>query len=468
MPHNYQGFHAELRGALVWLAQRSWRCRPLPDSASTNAYLGHIKSLLFNMKSRSLIPSSSSKMNSTGSSLPDNDILCPLDNRRSSREVYLRFFVINFATLSFYLHFVRRRDGTYLAGNPSLFVLAPLNLVFRYTLGVLGILGVFILYILINFPRQSHLDSVSRDTFLMTPLSWLFGKARIHDYSALPASESEEDEPSRPPSGYIGRLVVNGVFITQCVGSIFIYIRRRRHFAVTQLDEKVFGAALGGLVIGVLNICRSLSLPMFDEYVPSDHTAEDSDNKTALDRFALFCRDSCRKPLLAFNEFNEEYSHLLRFFKNLAITVLILLMTSDSGFFEGMHNLWAKLIERYNEDPAYVCTSLGFVAFFSAVFGSIGPCIFYNEGKRTGQPNILNRYPFLLVILSPISGAVMIVFCAIGVIVISAGAYALTISWSFSYLIAFNEAANLTTTPTNVSCPLLWSDPVAAWVWGLA
>ena len=392
-------------------------------------------------------------------------MLCPLDNRRSSREVYLRFFVVNFTTLSFYLHFVRRRDGTYLAGNPLLFVLAPLNLVFRYTLGVLGILSVFCLHILINFLRQSHRDSVSRDTFLTTPLNWLFGKARIHDYSAVPTSESEEDESSRPLSGYIGRLVVNCVFITQCAGSIFLYIRRRRRSAVTQLDEKVFGAALGGLVVGLLNICRSLSLPMFDKYVPLDHTAGNGDYKTALDRFALFCRDSCRKPLLAFN---EEYSHLLRFFKNLAITVLILLMTSDSGFFEGMHNLWAALVERYNENPANVSISLGFIVLFSAVFGSIIPCVFHSEGKQNGQPNILNRYPFLLVILSPISGAVMTAFCAIGVVVMSAGVYALTISWSFSYLIAFDEAANLTATPTNVTCPLLWSDPVAAWVWGLA
>jgi hypothetical protein len=407
-------------------------------------------------------------MNSTGPSVPDNDLLCPLDNRRSSKEIYLRFFIVNFTTLSFYLHFIRRRDGTYLAGNPVLFVLAPLNLVFRYTLGVFGILSVFSLQILINLLRHGNLDSVSRDAFLTTPLNWLFGKSRVDDYSGLPTSDSEQDESSRPRitlSSYIGRFLVNGLFITQCVGSIFLYIRRRQHSAVTQLDEKVFGAALGGLVVGLLNVCRSISLPTFDEYVPSDNTTNNSDNKTAMDRFALLCRDSCRESLLAFN---DDHPHWLRFFKNLIITVLILLVSSSSGLFEGMHNLWAKLVERYNEDPELVYSGFGFIFLICIVFGFAIPWIPYQDGKKNGRPNVLNRYPFLLAILSPMSGALMIVLVIIMTVIGFAGIYALGISWSFSYFLAFDEAANLTATPTNVTCPLLWSDPVAAYVWGLA
>jgi hypothetical protein len=404
-------------------------------------------------------------MNSTGSSLPDNDLLCPLDNRRSHREVYLRFFIVNFTTLSFYLHFVRRRDGTYLAGNPLLFVLAPLNLVFRYTLGVLGVLSVFTLYILINFLRHGNLDSISYDTFLTTPLNWLFGKARINDYSVLPTSESEEDEPSHPRRAYIGRIVVNGLFITQCVGSIFLYIRRCQRSAVTQLDEKVFGAALGGLVVGLLNICRSLSLPMFDEYVQTGNTVENSDNKTALDRFALFCRDSCRTSLLAFN---EEHPHWLRFFKNLAITALILLITFNSGFFDSKYSMWPTIVERFKEYPNLMYTFFGYIAFAFGLVGVLTPYTFYKETKQNGQPNVLNRYPLLLLILSPISGALMIAFFMICPVVLVAGLYSLTVSWTFSYPIAFNETAYLAATPTNVTCPLLWSDPVAAWVWGLA
>ena len=126
---------------------------------------------------------------------------------------------------------------------------------------------------------------------------------------------------------------------------------------MAQLDEKVFGAALGSLVVGLLNICRSLLLPIFDKYVPLDYAAENSDNKTALVRFALFCGDSCRKPLLAFN---KGYPHLLRFLKNLAIAVLILLTTFDSGFFDYMHNLWATFVERFSEDPGPTYFTLGF------------------------------------------------------------------------------------------------------------
>jgi len=56
----------------------------------------------------------------------------------------------------------------------------------------------------------------------------------------------------------------------------------------------------------------------------------------------------------------------------------------------------------------------------------------------------------------------------IGLVLIIAGLYALMFSWSMSYVLAFVEVANFSATPLKETCPLLWSDPVAQWVWGLA
>lgn len=251
------------------------------------------------------------------------------------------------------------------------------------------------------------------------------------------------------------------------MGSIFLYARRRQRSAVTQLDQKVFETALGGLAVGVLNTCRSLSLPTFDEYVPSDDTTTDSSSsKTKIDRFALLCRDSCRKSLLAFD--GEDAPHWARFFKNLYITAVILLLTADSDFFSGFYIFYAMSVERFHLDPDSSYVILGLFAFMVAMIGGMIAYTIYRSEKEEGKRNMLNRYPVLMLILYPISVALTGVSIMIGLVLIIAGVYALMVSWSMSYVRAFVEVANFTATPLNETCPLLWSDPVAQWVWGLA
>ena len=40
--------------------------------------------------------------------------------------------------------------------------------------------------------------------------------------------------------------------------------------------------------------------------------------------------------------------------------------------------------------------------------------------------------------------------------------------WILSYVAAYRQIVELSATPQNVTCPLLWSDPVSQWIWALA
>jgi hypothetical protein len=382
-------------------------------------------------------------MNSTGTG---SVVLCPLDGRRSSQELYVKFFIVNFTTITFYLHFVRRRD-THPDWALLFFFLAPLNLVFLYALAILVIFGRYGLGIFYSRLRHRR-QSVSRDT-LTTPLRWLFGKARCPP--SLP--DMEENTPPRPLtlSSATRSAVVNGAFLTQCAGCVFLYRRRRQHHAVTLVDQKIFEAATGGLIVGVLNTCRSFLLPTFNDFVPSN------DNMTKMDRFALTCRDSYGR---LFRGSDEASSLQLLIMKNAVISFIVLILSMDTGLFSKYHMLYDRLRDRYRENPAYLII----FCYPTLMYAGIILFLFYEKLKERGSCNMLTKYPLLLLIICSVPAVLAFAL----IMIVSYGIFYVLCMWILSYVSAFDQVVRLSATPQNVTCPLLWSDPVAQWVWALA
>jgi len=407
-------------------------------------------------------------MNSTVPSDPGGPILCPLDSRRSSKEVYLKLFVVIFTTLGFYFHLVRRRDGKYLGWSPLLYLLAPLNTVFRYLLGVLGIFFLYGLKVLYSYLKDGK-NSVTRDTYI-TPLRWLFGKAPVDGYSRLPTSDRRLDSNDHD-SNYqltlekvykvvkmIPKTLLIGAFITQCAGSIVLYNRRLHRDAVTMIDSRVFEFACGGLVVGVLTLSLSFKLPIFNRPIPDGE-------KSKTDRFALFCRDSCREQLLAFDTFDESYPHLLRFLKN-AIITLIMSLVFDPDLIATFGNVLSR---RSSSDEKSTNEFLVVVAILICPFGAVMPWAIYNGSKRKGDVRTRWRYRLLLFLLSPLSAILLYVFSIVfGLYGFIGLVYAVGYKWTLYYVYALIQVSDLSRTPQNVTCPMLWSDPASEWIWGLA
>jgi hypothetical protein len=400
-------------------------------------------------------------MNSTlssNSTIPSNStgaILCSLDGRRSPAELYVKLFVVHFITLGFFFHLARRRDGTYLGWNWMLYILAPLNIVVRYLFGLLGILilwGCKFLFSYVVHERQSEsLES------LYHPLRWLFGKAPDDGYSALPTSDNGNEVPGDGLAKKIGKAFVNGVFLTQCAGAIFLYSRRHQRDAATFIDQRVFELACGGLVVGILNLGLSFNLPIFKDRVPEDE-------KTIIDRFALFCRDSCSKHLLAFD---EEYPHWLRFFKNLGISLIILLVTHDEDLYSAFSNIKEKFRIRSAEDPdilIIVFTTVGLPIICGALYL---PFQLYKEYQTNNPTATLSRHPFLRWIFSPIFAFLVVLWMCVSFYVMVGLVFTI---WSYVgfWFFAFQQVRELSVAPADVACPMLWSDPLAEYIWWLA
>ncbi|KAK0735954.1 hypothetical protein B0T21DRAFT_171473 [Apiosordaria backusii] len=75
------------------------------------------------------------------------------------------------------------------------------------------------------------------------------------------------------------------------------------------MDQRMFELACGGLLVGVLRICHTLPIPLFNKSVPGG-------DRTTLDKVALFFRDSCREEVAI-------HGHFVRLVKNLAISAAI-------------------------------------------------------------------------------------------------------------------------------------------------
>lgn len=394
-------------------------------------------------------------MNNSTIAVPDLPILCPLGDRRTTKELYVKFFVINLTALIFFFHFIKHRDGLHFCGAFYLY-LAPLNLVFRYVLALSGILFVSLVQTcrasLITKKWSFELEGV------ISPLLHLLGRARGHDYSDLPtvdpetpAAQTETDKERL--SAFVGKLIVNGAFIAQCSASIFLYHRRQRHNAVMNLDRRMYGTACAGLLLGLLNLGRSLKLPIFNDFVPVNEGG-----RTKMDKFALLCRGvACKKELDVYEEpagegEGEDHPHYAIFWENAFMEMILLIVTVDDSLVAVQKGIWHNMTTGI---PWIIFTSL-FV-----LVGGAGFCIaiLTSEKEKDEEYNTF----VVCVFLFP---------CCVALFIAAMYLFLLTMvamsNWTSLFIMDFSGVTEFTTTNQTTPCPKLWADPMSEWVWWLA
>jgi hypothetical protein len=401
-------------------------------------------------------------------SIPSNStdsILCPYDNRRTSTELNVKFFIVTLTTLGFYFHLIRRRDGSYFSWSPLLYFIAPLNLVFRYVFAILGIFSFFGFVTLQDWLRDQSRSQKRWET-VTTALRWLFGTVPDDEimYSTLPTTDAnpEDHESETCTTSAIGKLVMNGLFLTQCAGSIYLYNRRRQHNAVTKFDQRTFEFACAGLLVGIFNTALSFQLPIFRDPIPVGQ------DKTSLDRFALVCRDSCREKLLPSSKLWKG-RYYLQFGKNLTISLIIWYTFPPIEFAAYLKIFLSKKGEDAgsNSPTNWVGITVAFLLISILLFWFLQVLIidFYVEKIRkklpdggTGWLGLL--YPVVW-IMTVIAGVMLLYF-------IFALFFVLLGSWIAWSILAIAEVSELSASPQTVACPQLWSDPVSEWIVWLA
>ncbi|KAK3376541.1 hypothetical protein B0T24DRAFT_700192 [Lasiosphaeria ovina] len=372
--------------------------------------------------------------------------LCPLDNRRSAPEFYVKFFAVSFTALAFFFKTIQQQEGRLLSWNALLFYLAPLGFVFKYAIALLGIFGVY-------------------------SFRWLFGKVRPEqqqqqrdghsDYEPLPADDTARRARRRhsleAAARTVGKLLAALLFLVQCSGTIFLHGRRIERDAVATIDQKTLELACAGLLIGVVAVGQTLRLGAFGKTVPDAPT-------TRLNRFALFWRGGAHEKLAAF-----QLSVGMRFWTWAARNLLPSAIILGIVYREVLAGNLAKflIISSWQicllaAGPYFVslCVLLALVPF-TELRKDMGAGV--RLSPRLFVPWLL-FYPLLAAAVSVLSPVVLLDIVA----PVMGAMLAVLVAWPGTYIYSFWEVSALSQAPQDSPCPLLWSDPVSQYILWLA
>ncbi|KAK4197392.1 hypothetical protein QBC40DRAFT_333857 [Triangularia verruculosa] len=423
-----------------------------------------------------------------------SDEPCPIDGRRSARTLYLKLFIISFTTIASYFRLLKIRDRNILSLSPLIFWLAPLNYVFSYILVLLFIFATFGFRVLLRrlnaktwgrdniglFQFLAELDGNEHPlTMLKVRLRCLLGKmpsrARSFELNTKQPAQSSLEKFARA----LGGLLMTCFFMAQCLGSIILWHRRKDRKAVATLDQRTFELACGGLLIGILTLCHTLGLPIFNGPISNRNIfllqGGDVYQAPPVDGLTLFLRDSYLQ--VDINDRADEeiaYQLLPRLLKHLALARLI------SSFFnyhpstaDNFHRGDLRLI--FSNEPGlstiYKCFAISVGLFIAFCF-----CWWALAEIRASPPNfeyLKRRYGRLMPIIC-------LVTCLLGVLVgllagyvcIEGGLMILTLfHWILQCLqdIGLGPLDALKLHPIDTACPeLVWSDPWSDLILNLA
>jgi hypothetical protein len=185
---------------------------------------------------------------------PTNTVLCPLDNRRESREFLVKLFVVHFTTVGSFFHLLYLRHESIVTAAPVLYLLCPLGFVAQHAVAI----SVLVLYnagLILLIQHQPDWSAT-----LHNPIAWFTGKFISHERvpTMQIGNEARSVEYYAIRAGHVLLVIA---FLVQCAGSVALYVRRRTYdlHAVTFVDQMVFELAVSGLLVGILTLWSMLN-----------------------------------------------------------------------------------------------------------------------------------------------------------------------------------------------------------------
>lgn len=179
--------------------------------------------------------------------------LCPLDDRRSAAEISLKLAVVHFTAMTAYCHLlsIRGEPTGVICRKMILFFVFPGSIIIHHVMAILAIVSV---YLLVRFKELRH--SASLQSSLKRAPATLFGAIDRHPSQIRLRSSHEESVVKT-----LARAAVVLALVAQCIGSCIIFARRYQHDATTIGDWRVLELAITTLLISLLTVVHLLWQP---------------------------------------------------------------------------------------------------------------------------------------------------------------------------------------------------------------
>lgn len=179
--------------------------------------------------------------------------LCPLDDRRSAAEISLKLAVVHFTAMTAYGHLlsIRGEPTRVICRKMVLFFVYPGSIIVHHVMAALAIVSA---YLLVRFKKRRN--SASLRSSLKRAPAVLFGAIDRHPLQLRLHSSDEESMVK-----IMGRITVVLALVAQCIGSCIIFARRYQHDATTIGDWRVLELAIATLLISLLTVVHLLWRP---------------------------------------------------------------------------------------------------------------------------------------------------------------------------------------------------------------
>ena len=400
-------------------------------------------------------------MNITISANLTGPILCPIEGRRTSTELYVKLIVVHFTTITAFCHLLSITDEPLLSFKPLFFFFTPLNIIVQYAAPLLAILG-WIIYSMIK-------NVINPSTPIASPKSsfqWLFGRLPDrHDaggtYSTLPtanrsrsssngsAGNSSAASTPRLTAKVLGRVIVLAAFLAQCVGTLFLYVRRQRQDAVTLVDRKIFELACGGILVAILSIAVIIKVPLFVKMVPDTI-------RSVVDKVVAFCR--CRShskfdPALDKTLFEDPFQLM----KLGGLSFLTIIMCGKYALLEPLRNFFNGSLFTH---AAFFEGSLEEAVFtLLFIFGTMSALLYLPQSRRSEEGG--NWLPWVIICPCTAPAFIALYYFMLGAVPVVGVVLR-------DYVRLFTQISILKNWPEDAACPLSWKDPLSEYVWWLA
>ena len=371
--------------------------------------------------------------------------LCPWESRRSSKEVWVKFFVVHLTTIAAFCHVLSVSREPVISCKLLFYVLVPYGLLAQHGLFLLVLAyGLFQLVIICLLDKP--IDEIFKS--LKQAPKFMFGKIPEEvdvRYQFTHAEENHARLRKREAKRVrAGSTVLACSFLTQCIGRIVLYARRKAHGAVTLADERIFELGCTGVLTALFWIANALELRPVSEAVPKARTVVGF-----ADKAATFIRNYHAKPL-------EDGVIQISGIKHGLVCFVLLLVQHKIFYLRILWDAFQDLTGGY----MFMLAVMGSVSFLS-LFCVI---IFWEPGLRirfkysrfvTGVFWVVDGCTFASAVLGIVS-------------LLSFGVLNVLGQFVLDCVNIQRQLAKGHDWPTDVACPLLWSDPAASWIWALA
>ncbi|RSL41670.1 hypothetical protein CEP54_015747 [Fusarium duplospermum] len=398
----------------------------------------------------------------------DIEPLCPIDDRRTARELMVKFIIAHFTAVAAFCNYLSLRNFDLASIEPILFLFCPLIVPLQIFLGLLLITGVCIENIVTG--RLSPGDAWSTYTRRLRVL--LGKKANTSSPSSLTRSSTGSLEAgstgqvsgSRLAKAYVttGRLLLVLGTLFQCVATIFLYTRRVDKMgwdSLSAVDFRTFELAIGGATVSVLSAALLLNFPGFGQET-QDVSGGHID--ASLPSFAGDPQRSCRWWFLGYSEKRGLWTCII------PIYVLCNLACMSNGTLVVTQRSHWVLLEIFLQN----CLLLSKFVFIPGILGVILASYAWIKGRISPKTNPrLGLKEFLEYLLLPsityLGFTLVMAPCmSFGWVVMGSPFEVLWVKgfeaydvWSEFEFAASADEAHV--------CPTLWKDPVSEYLWSL-